>query len=299
MGDIVVDGGAYSTEVLRDRAFRFLEQGESENDTRPWLMYLSTPAAHIPFLAEPRFADAPVSRWNGNESVFEEDLSDKPRHVRKPHKGKCDLECGRRIREQQHRTLMSVDIMVDEVMKKLEELGQADNTLALFVSDNGSMWGEHGLGNKRFPYRPSVNVPFGMRWPARINPGIDRRIVSLVDIAPTVLDAAKIDGGTDTEMDGRSLLDKWRRKEMLLEHWHSKTVPAYGSLWSNDYQYVEYYNRNLNRVISREYFDLTKDPWQLENLLAPGSDSRPSRRELSDLSERLARFRVCEGSDCP
>ena len=262
-------------------------------------MYLSTPAAHTPFLAEPRFADAPVSRWNGNESVFEEDLSDKPPHVRKPHKGKCDLECGRRIREQQHRTLMSVDIMVDEVMKKLEELGQADNTLALFVSDNGSMWGEHGLGNKRFPYRPSVNVPFGMRWPAKINPGIDRRIVSLVDIAPTVLDAAKIDPETDTEMDGRSLLDKWRRKEMLLEHWHSKTVPAYGSLWSDDYQYVEYYNRNLDRVISREYFDLTKDPWQLENLLAPGSDSRPSRRELSDLSERLARFRVCEGSDCP
>jgi arylsulfatase A-like enzyme len=299
MGHIVEEGGAYSTETLRDRAIRFLKQAESEENTRPWLMYLSTPAAHLPYIAEPRFADAPVSRWNGNDAVFEEDLSDKPLHVRKAYKGKCNFECGQGTREQQHRTLMSVDIMVDEVMKKLEELGQADNTLALFVSDNGSMWGEHGLGNKRFPYSPSVKVPFAMRWPDEINPGVDRRLVSLVDIAPTALDAARVDPGTDTEMDGRSLLDEWRRKEMLLEHWPSKTVPAYGSLWSNDYQYVEYYNRGLNRVTSREYFDLKKDPWQLENLLAPGSQGRPSQRELAGLSERLAEFRVCEGSDCP
>jgi arylsulfatase A-like enzyme len=295
----VIDGGMYSIDFLRERAFRFLEQGESEDDERPWLMYLSTPAAHLPYIAEPRFAEAPVGPWEGNEAVFEEDLSDKPLHVRQPYKGKCDFECGRSIRAQQHRTLMSVDVMVDQVMRKLEELGQAENTLALFVSDNGSMWGDHGLGNKRFPYTPSSNVPFGMRWPAEIEPGVDRRIVSIVDIAPTVMDAAKVESGSDTEMDGRSLLDNWRRKEMLLEHWHSKTVPAYGSLWSKAYQYVEYYNKNQTRVIFREYFDLSRDPWQLENLLAPGGRSGPSERELQRLSDRLAGFRVCEGGDCP
>ena len=298
-GDIIIDGDTYSTDLLRDRAFNFLEGAESEGGDRPWLMYLSTPGAHLPYTAEPRFADAPVNRWEGNDAVFETDLSDKPPHVRRPHKGKCDFDCGRSIREQQHRTLMSVDVMVDEVMRKLEELGQADNTLAVFVSDNGSMWGEHGLGNKRFPYPPSSNVPFGIRWPEEVEPGIDKRIVSIVDIAPTALDAAKVDSGTDSEIDGRSLLDNWRRKEMLLEHWPSKTVPAYGSLWSKDYQYVEYYARNLSRVTFREYYDLRTDPWQLDNLLAPGSPSDPSERKLEKLSDRLNRFRVCEGDNCP
>lgn len=295
----IVDGGKYSTHFLRDRAFRFLERADAESDTRPWLMYISTPAAHLPFVAESRFADAPVGRWNGNDAVLEEDLSDKPLHVQQPTKGKCDLECGRSVRRQQHRTLMSVDVMVDEVMRKLEELGQADNTLALFVSDNGIMWGEHGLANKRFPYRPSVNVPFGMRWPNEITPGVDERLVSIVDIAPTALDASGAESETGTEMDGRSLLDKWRRKEMLLEHWSSTTVPAYGSLWGNDYQYVEYYNRKQSRVIFREYFDLEQDPWQLENLIAPGNLDRPGKRKLANLSKRLDGFRTCEGSDCP
>ncbi|MGI8942577.1 MAG: sulfatase family protein [Actinomycetota bacterium] len=295
----VVDRDKYSTRLLRDRAFRFLERGESENDTRPWLMYISTPSAHIPYVAEPRFAAAPVGRWKGNAAVFEDDLSEKPRHVRRPYKGKCDLKCGRRIRRQQHRTLMSVDVMVDDVMKRLEELGQANNTLALFVSDNGRMWGEHGLGNKRYPYKQSVNVPFGMRWPDHITPGADKRLVSLVDIAPTVLDASGVDSEAATEMDGRSLLDGWRREEMLLEHWDSKAVPAYGSLWSKEYQYTEYYSKERSRVFFREYFDLRKDPWQLENLLEPGSKNRPGRRELKKLSKRLDRFSSCDGSDCP
>ena len=298
MGELT-NGRKYSTRFLRDRAFRFLEQGDVEGDARPWLMYISTPAAHSPFIAEPRFADAPVGRWRGNPAVFEKDLSDKPGHVIQPLRGKCDLACGRSVRRQQYRTLMSVDVMVDGIMKKLENLGQSDDTLALFVSDNGVMWGEHGLGNKRFPYRQTVNVPLGMRWPDEITPGTDKRLVSIVDIAPTALDASGVETDAGTEMDGRSLLDNWRRKEMLLEHWAkpTATVPAYRSLWSKGYQYTEYYDGK--EVTFREYFDLREDPWQLESLLATAGPDRPGKRELANLSERLEGFRGCEGRDCP
>ena len=298
MGDLA-NRDKHSTRLLRDRALRFLEQGDAEGDSSPWLMYISTPAAHSPFIVEPRFADAPVGRWRGNPAVFEEDLSDKPSQVIQPLRGKCDLACGRSIREQQHRTLMSVDVMVDDVMRKLEELGESNDTLALFVSDNGVMWGEHGLGNKRFPYRQSVNVPFGMRWPDETTPGLDKRLVSLVDIAPTALDASGVETEDGIEMDGRSLLDNWRRQEMLLEHWDTAiaTVPKYRSLWSKDYQYVEYYDGK--EITFREYFDLREDPWHLENLLAPGSQDGPHERQVEKLSRRLNRFSRCEGSDCP
>ncbi len=297
----VTEVDEYSTHFLGDRAIDFLEGGEADGDSRPWLMYVSTPAAHTPYIAETEFENAPVPDWEGNEAVFEEDLSDKPAHVRDPYKGNCDFRCGQDVREQQHRTLMSVDVMVDAIMTKLEELDQADNTLAFFVSDNGIMWGEHGVGNKRWPYRQSVNVPFGVRWPAKIEPGVDHRLVAMVDIAPTAVDAAGARPAAEVEMDGRSLLDrKWERTEMLLEHWPSKTVPGYGSLWSKDYQYVEYYARNMNKVIYREYFDLVDDPWQLKNLLAGAANTRrPNDDTLRKLSRRLRELRVCKGDGCP
>ena len=298
-GTVVKKSSTYSTHLLRDRAFLFLERGEQESDTRPWLMYVSTPAAHLPYVAEPRFANARVGRWKGNGAVAEEDLSDKPSHVIQPLRGTCDIDCGRDIRRKQHRALMSVDVMVDDIMKQLERLGESDNTLALFISDNGIMWGEHGLANKRFPYRQSVSVPFGMRWPNEITPGIDRRLVTTVDVAPTALDASGVESEGGTEMDGRSLLDNWRRKEMLLEHWGkaTATVPEYRSLWSKDYQFVEYYDGE--EVTFREYFDLRKDPWQLENLLAPASQGGPNERRVEKLSRRLDRFYRCKGADCP
>jgi arylsulfatase A-like enzyme len=300
-GEGITDVERYSTDYLGDRALRFLKQGTRENPESPWLMFISTPAAHLPFSPEGEFRDEPVGTWEGNDAVFEQDLSDKPEAIQRPVKGKCSFTCGRRVRELQNRTLMSVDSMVDRVMGELTELGQADNTIAFFVSDNGMMWGEHGVRNKRWPYTESVQVPLGVRWPARLEPGIDERLVATVDIVPTVLDATG--GAPDrlSEVDGRSLLeDQWERDEMLLEHWPSTTVPGYGSIRTENYQYVEYYARNMRRVTFREYYDLSADPWQLENLLArPNQAGSPNDATLRDLSLRLKRLRRCEGQTCP
>lgn len=287
----------YSTEFMRGKAFDFIEGGSDE----PWLMYLTVPAAHLPYRAEAEFEDAPVKPWEGNEGVFEEDISDKPPHVRTPVKGSCDFECGEEIRAKQHRTLMSADRLVDEVMTKLEELGQADNTLAFFLSDNGVMWGEHGLANKRVPYEQSVKIPFGLRWPVEVEPGTDERLVATIDIAPTVLEAAGIEQRRNKRMDGRSLLaNDWERDEMLIEHWSAKTVPAYASLWGLDYQYVEYYTPDLRRITFREFYDLEKDPWQLDNLLATGADgARPDVATIQQLHQRLSELRDCKGKSCP
>jgi arylsulfatase A-like enzyme len=62
---------------------------------------------------------------------------------------------------------MSVDDLVQAVMSELTKIHQADDTLAFFLSDNGYMWGEHGLvADKRWPHTESVEVPWLMRWPA-------------------------------------------------------------------------------------------------------------------------------------
>jgi arylsulfatase A-like enzyme len=301
VGDRITNVGRYSTDYLRDRAVAFLEKASSESADSPWLMYISTPAAHLPFVAERRFKETPVGRWKGNEGVFERDLSDKPVAVRRPTKGKCNFRCGSEVRAQQFRTLMSVDSMIGKVMKRLADLGQAENTLALFVSDNGTMWGEHGVANKRWPYTESIQIPMGVRWPSEMEPGVDDRLVATVDIAPTVLDAVGVPAEDSTEMDGRSLLDEqWARDEMLLEHWSSSTVPGYASIRTAGYQYIEYYAEDMRRVTFREYYDLASDPWQLENLLAgPNQTGAPDGATLRELSHTLNRLRRCQGQSCP
>jgi arylsulfatase A-like enzyme len=286
----------YSTDFLRRKALAFLDGGDA-----PWLMFISTPAPHLPFLAEPEFENADVATWEGNDAVFENDLTDKPEHVRHPVKGKCDLACGRETKTGQYRTLMSVDRLVDDVMTRLQDRGEADNTIAFFLSDNGFLWGEHGLTNKRMPYAQSVMIPFGMRWPAKLEPGTDERFVATIDIAPTVLKGVGVRQRGDPPMDGRSLLStEWERDEILIEHWPAETVPAYASLWGDGYQYVEYYDRRLEETTYREYYDLEADPWQLENLLESDGDAEPpSEARLNALHERLTELRRCIGKACP
>jgi arylsulfatase A-like enzyme len=209
----------YSTDYLRRRALEFVEESEG-----PWLVFISTPQPHLPLLPEPEFEDVAVPEWEGNDAVFERDLSDKPEHVRHPFRGKCGLACGRKTRAGQYRTLMSVDKLVDDVMTTLDERGEAEDTIAFFLSDNGFLWGEHGVSNKRMPYAPSTKIPFGMRWPAQVEPGTDERFVATIDIGPTVLKAAGIPQRTRLPMDGRSLLSSdWEREEILIEHWPAKT----------------------------------------------------------------------------
>jgi len=126
--------------------------------------------------------------------------------------------CGRKRRVGQLRTLMSVDDLVARVFRLLERDGER-NTIAMYLSDNGLGWGEHGLGRKNVTYDHSAGVPMYLRWPRRLAAGsVDRRIAANIDAAPTILDAARIPASEMPPMDGRSLLDEaWSRDRILLE----------------------------------------------------------------------------------
>ncbi len=301
-GEWNVDGkvksvAEYSTDFLTSRALDFLREAEGQEDSRPWLMYVSTPAAHPPFRIQPKFRSAEVDRWTPNPAMFEEDLSDKPPHVQTPLTRGCDEGCARRTREKQLRTLLSVDALVKRTSDALAAMGE-DNTLAIYVSDNGTLWGEHGLGRKSQPYLSSVHVPLKLRWPDRSAPVVDDRLTATVDIAPTVLAAAELRPRPSVPMDGHDLLSEdWRRSAILLEYWPVGNLPAFASLLSKRFQYTEYYESN-NTVGFREYYDLKRDRWQLHNLLADRDPSIGSRRRVS-LHSRLQAHRRCSGRSCP
>jgi arylsulfatase A-like enzyme len=282
----------YSTTYISQWASRFLRSSERADD-RPWFLYLGTYAPHYPFEPEPKYADARVPGWHPNPAVLEEDRSDKPPYVRKRH---TSLEDARRIRRQQLRTLMSVDDMVERAMRLLGRLHERRDTLVIFVSDNGYLWGEHGLRAKLVPYFPSINIPLLIRWPGRVPDGVrDGRAGTNADLLPTILDATMIEPDPGHQLDGTSLLDTWTRERLLTEFWSEAGIPSWASIRTSEYQYVEYYDGE--EVTFREYYDLAADPWQLVNLLADGDPS--NNPDVGSLSTRLALDRSCSGTEGP
>jgi arylsulfatase A-like enzyme len=195
--------------------------------------------------------------------------------------------------------MRSVDDMVDSVMRWLEEHDE-ENTLVIFTSDHGFFWGEHGLYGKGDPHSEGVAVPLLVRWSGRVAEGVvDDRLVSLADVAPTVLDAADLEPERTDPMDGRSLFDDARRDRLLIEFFGTKRIPAWAALRTDVYHYIEYYDGD-GGTIFREYYDVASDPWQLENAFGdadPDNDPAPVNSAL--LQGLLEAARGCKGPTCP
>lgn len=289
----------YSTDYVADSSVDFLTSADEKDDSQPWFLYIAPDAPHAPSEAAAKYANAKVPEWDVDSEVFQPD----PRghYTTKFARTLIGFEEGDATRTKMYRALMSVDDLVGDVSGALEELDE-DNTIAFYMSDNGYMWGEHGLSEKTQPYTESIKVPFYVRWPGEVESGeTDDRLVGNIDIAPTALDAAGVGGDAAAAMDGHSILEEsWSRDRFLAEHEDdpkSATTPTWASLRTNEYQYIEYYENDGKTIAFREYYDLSADPQQMTNLLADGiADNDP---DVKALSKQLVADRECAGSDCP
>jgi len=283
----------YSTNYIRDQALAFLQESET-NDSQPWFLYLATYAPHLPAVPEAQYANAPIADFVPNPATWEADRSDKPPWVAF---SRLDQNATLSNRALQLRTLPSVDNMVESVMQWIQANGES-NTIAVFMSDNGYMWGEHMLEQKNRPYIDSVRVPMYWRWPGHIAEGAtDNRMVANIDMAPTALAATGVPPAA--QMDGHNILDNTRaRNRMLTEFEYQGDVPSWAGLLTQTSHYIENYRRGDVRSIAfREYYDLTSDPYEIDNLLSDGNPANdPS---VASLSAQMAEDRVCAGSNCP
>ena len=287
----------YSTTFIEHQAADALRSFEAA-ESRPWFLVVAPYAPHPHFEPQPKYEDAPVPKWSPSLAARERDRADKPPFVRRG--TPLPLSRAEKIRREQLRTLMSVDDLVERVARSLGKLGEKRRTLALFVSDNGYSWGEHGLEGKGTAYTESVRIPLLMSWPRHVRGGaVDDRMVANIDVAATILDAGGIEPPEYLNMDGFSLLSDRRRQRLLLEHWGLERVglPSWASIRTERAQLVEYYGRDGN-IEAREYYDLAADPWQLTNLF--GHYGRAADvPEAEALAEQLAKDRRCAGESCP
>lgn len=285
-GNVQVAPG-YATDYISDTASSMLE-GFEESDGDPWLLYVAPFAPHRPSTPAGRHKRAPLPPWppQGSPST-----AGKPPWLRDAQVPATKAATERR---RQLRTLLAVDELVDRLMRELESLGEAEDTIAFYLSDNGYHWGEHGLSEKRSPYTESVTVPFYMRWPGHMEPGsVDERLVANIDILPTVLQATDVE--PTAPLDGRSLLRRGERRALLLEHWKEDLnllVPRWVSIVTRRYQYIKTLDGGAP---FEELYDLRADSRQEKNLLAGAS---PGSRRLPFLRRMLRRAVRCSGRAC-
>lgn len=270
----------YSTDVLAREAVDFICETEG-----PLFLVYAPYAPHGPAIPAPRHRDEFNDlRLEIPPSYDESDVSDKPRWVRKlPRAGPY------RSHRDYLRTLLGVDEALGDILEALGETRRLHNTLIVFASDNGFMWGEHRHRFKLAPYEESIRVPFVIRFDRLIEePHIDRRLVLNLDVAPTLADAA---GVPAPGVEGKSLLPlltgdaKGWRDHFLIEHLHVASptardvVPTYCAVRTRRELYVAY------RTGEEELYDLRSDPYQLHNR----SDDRSRQSKLQELRRLLRR----------
>ena len=190
------------------------------------------------------------------------------------------------------RSLIAVDESLGKVIEALEKIGELENTVIIYSSDNGYFMGEHTFKDKRLAYENSIRVPMIIRYPRLIkeNTEIDEQCLN-IDLAPTILELAGID--KPNYMQGESMLDiitgkknsKWR-KSILFEYYVDDAWPYAGpdqlAVRTNQFKLVDNF---LENDID-ELYDLINDPGEMTNLIND-EEYETIELELRNESKRL------------
>ncbi|MDF2193179.1 sulfatase [Paraflavitalea sp. CAU 1676] len=166
-------------------------------------------------------------------------------------------------------TAASLDRNIGRVLDYLDQHDLTKNTIVIYLSDQGFYMGEHGWFDKRFMYEESFRTPMVMRYPGVIKPGSKvNDFVMNLDIAPTLLDAAKANKPADLQ--GLSFLPLFNKghhatRDALYYHYYENgehAVSPHFGIKTKRYKLIRFYKR----VESWELFDLEKDPHELNNI---------------------------------
>lgn len=268
----VAPAGLYSTDDLASQALSFIDSTPSDT---PFFAYVSYTAPHSPWKLPARHANLTVPSPPDRPNFNEADVADKPAWVRQqPLLTAAQKTADRANRQASYKTLRAVDESIEAMLERLASTSRLEDTVVVFMTDNGFSYGEHRWADKRCPYDECTRTPLLVRRPGDY--GQTRtlpNVVGEVDVTSTILALA---GASPTiAQDGRSLLpllngqsSGWRDSTLL--HWGGGTsnsttgtglqaITKFDAIRTRDYLWVEYGNGD------RELYDLAADPWMLKS----------------------------------
>lgn len=261
--------------------------GSLPQEGRPFFLWASFPDPHPPYLAPSpwcdKYAGAPLTVPEGRPGEFE----NSPPHFAMTQQEDADWSAYResgqflhglrshsRIAGEQARRNMEVyygmvsflDHCAGKLLERLDELGLRENTLVLFTTDHGHLFGQHGLHYKGpFLYEDLIRVPLLVRYPPEVPAGQrSGALQSLVDLAPTLLDFCGLP--VPASMSGVSQRQVWQGKErtarryVLCENHQEPSAMQQRCYVDERYKLTVYEGREWG-----ELYDLAEDPGEFHN----------------------------------
>jgi arylsulfatase A-like enzyme len=187
--------------------------------------------------------------------------------------------------------IAALDTEMGRILEALDQEGIADDTVVLFTADHGDMLGSHGKWDKQIWYEESVNVPFLLRYPRRVEAGLKlEALINAVDILPTLLSLAGL--GMPRSVEGadvsRALLgkrDPGQDASLIAGYMpfarQAYHYPEWRGVRTRTHTYVETRNGPL------ELFDNRADRYQLNNLAGQPAQAKVQSRLAARLRQLL------------
>lgn len=270
---------SYVTEELTDYALEFISR-KREN---PFCLYLSHKAVHHQFLPPHElnglYDEAQLAAMDEQDHMFPYTRGNMLHGLLLPLEHYWRNYC---------EALVAMDREIGRVLDKLDEMGVAEDTVVVYAGDNGYLWGEHRLIDKRWPYKESIRIPLIVRYP-KLMPDPGRRadqMVLNVDLAPSLLEAAG--APVPANIEGRSFLPILRsastpgRTAWRYEYYKDfpYNVPQSDAVRTRTHIYIEWAGRR-----PPELYDIVNDSKQTHNLIGTPEGDRllPDFKEMLDL----------------
>lgn len=245
----------YCTDVYFDEAMRFIDQAGEE----PFFVYLPTNAPHSPYLVPDSY----------RQPYADQGLNDKDARI--------------------YGMIENIDDNVGRLLDYLDEKALAENTLFIFMTDNGPTTQRFTAGlrdQKTSVYEGGIRAPFFARWPARLEPKKVKTIAAHIDVTPTLLDAAQIQPLKTVSLDGRSLMPLlelgdaagWSERSLFIQS-HRGNAPESArnaAVIRQDDKIVQplSFRDEAPDDAEWEYYDLAADPGESNNIAASFPDQR-------------------------
>jgi N-acetylglucosamine-6-sulfatase len=288
----------YKTDVLADKAVANID---ARAGMGPFFMAVMPTAPHSEFKEDPQSIRAALR----HEGLFaseafpipanfnERDVSDKPQFIRsRPRLTTAAQAAIAQSWRDKLEALQSVDDLVERIVRELATLNVLDETIIIFTSDNGCLFGEHRIGGGKWRvYDEATRVPLIIRG-AEFVGGVTRsQVVANVDLAPTIAALAGVTPGLN--VDGISLVpyatsDRYRQSRAVLLEIEPTTLDTYRALRTRLWTYSQL------GTGEEELYNQVIDPYQLTSRHA----DMTLFREKSALATVLETFRNCSGTSC-
>lgn len=278
LGDVLGNAGPSEmpieltqTEICVKEVCKWL-QIHQETSTQPFLLSIHFDKPHFPIKPPKKYFDNYHDKVEIKElpKDFDENFTlftkEAIANNETGHHFKKDKEIQKRALQAYYGCVEWIDDGIGRIVKVLDYLGLAEDTIVIYSSDHGEMGSEHGTWQKTLFYEASVRVPLIIRWPNQIKASSSYNdIVGLIDLFPTLCDLCDIK--IPETIEGESLKpilnnnDKLLREGIFSESAVLRKTEIAGCMYrTNRYKYCYYINEE------QELFDLINDPEEYNNL---------------------------------